>query len=150
MDFSDNINLKFIEIFDNRLESVDLTMLEQLEFVHLDDNRLTELDLSRNVNLSPIGSGFVGRHNFLKKLTLPNRADLMVDPDVYAEQTPRQVLDGWSGMRTRLLPGPSPVRYPPRARPCMPSGSPTTTPFVMTETAEVVPSLPRLPCGIPR
>lgn len=89
VDFSDNINLKFIEIFDNRLESVDLTMLEQLEFVHLDDNRLTELDLSRNVNLSPIGSGFVGRHNFLKKLTLPNRADLMVDPDVYAEQTPQ-------------------------------------------------------------
>ncbi len=89
VNFSDNINLKFIEIFDNRLESVDLTMLEQLEFVHLDDNRLTELDLSRNVNLSPIGSGFVGRHNFLKKLTLPNRADLMVDPDVYAEQTPQ-------------------------------------------------------------
>ncbi len=89
VDFSDNINLKFIEIFDNRLESVDLTMLEQLEFVHLDDNRLTELDLSRNVNLSPIGSGFVGRHNFLKKLTLPNRADLMVDPDVYAEQPPQ-------------------------------------------------------------
>ena len=89
IDFSDNRNLKFVEIFDNRLEQVDLSMLKQLEFIHLDHNRLTHLDLSHNTELSPIGSGFVARNNFLETLVLPVRSGLLVDPDVYAEQDPK-------------------------------------------------------------
>ena len=65
VDFSTNTSLKFIETFDNQLSSVDLSTLKNLEFVHLDHNLLTKLDLSGNTNLSPIGSGFVARNNFL-------------------------------------------------------------------------------------
>lgn len=90
VDFSTNTSLKFIETFDNRLTSVDLSKLKNLEFVHLDHNKLTELDLSYNTNLSPIGSGFVARNNFLDTLKLPSKADLMVDPDVYFEQDPKK------------------------------------------------------------
>ncbi|OUN08239.1 hypothetical protein B5G43_02335 [Flavonifractor sp. An92] len=90
VDFSTNTSLKFIETFDNRLTSVDLSKLKNLEFVHLDHNKLTDLDLSYNTNLSPIGSGFVARNNFLDTLKLPSKADLMVDPDVYFEQDPKK------------------------------------------------------------
>lgn len=90
VDFSTNTSLKFIETFDNRLTSVDLSTLKNLEFVHLDHNKLTDLDLSYNTNLSPIGSGFVARNNFLDTLKLPSKADLMVDPDVYFEQDPKK------------------------------------------------------------
>ena len=90
VDFSTNTSLKFIETFDNQLTSVDLSTLKNLEFVHLDHNRLTELDLSDNTNLSPIGSGFVARNNILDTLTLPIKSDLMVDPDVYFEQDPKE------------------------------------------------------------
>ena len=89
VDFSTNTSLKFIETFDNRLTEVDLSTLVNLEFVHLDHNFLTHLDLSKNTNLSPIGSGFVARNNQLDTLTLPVREDLLVDPDVYAEQDPK-------------------------------------------------------------
>ena len=90
VDFSTNTSLKFIETFDNRLTSVDLSTLKNLEFVHLDHNKLTDLDLSYNTNLSPIGSGFVARNNFLDTLKLPSKANLMVDPDVYFEQDPKK------------------------------------------------------------
>ena len=90
VDFSTNTSLKFIETFDNRLTSVNLSTLKNLEFVHLDHNKLTDLDLSYNTNLSPIGSGFVARNNFLDTLKLPNKDDLMVDPDVYFEQDPKK------------------------------------------------------------
>lgn len=89
VDFSTNTSLKFIETFDNRLSSIDLSKLTALEFVHLDHNLLTHIDLSANTNLSPIGSGFVARNNQLDTLTLPVKADLVVDPDVYAEQDPK-------------------------------------------------------------
>lgn len=89
VDFSDNTALKFIETFDNQLTEVDLSMLTALEFVHLDHNRLTDLDLSHNTSLSPIGSGFVARNNHLDTLTLPVKGDLLVDPDVFAEQDPK-------------------------------------------------------------
>ena len=90
VDFSTNTSLKFIETFDNRLTSVDLSKSKNLEFVHLDHNKLTDLDLSYNTNLSPIGSGFVARNNFLDTLKLPSKANLMVDPDVYFEQDPKK------------------------------------------------------------
>ena len=110
LDVSQNRNLRSLRCSYNQISQLDVTGLTRLvdlvcEFNHMSElilsgctalenlyarhNDLTGVDLSRNVNLSPIGSGFVGRHNFLKKLTLPNRADLMVDPDVYAEQTPQ-------------------------------------------------------------
>lgn len=93
VDFSTNTSLKFIETFDNQLASVNLSMLKNLEFVHLDHNLLTQLDLSGNTNLSPIGSGFVARNNILNTLTLPVHADLMVDPNVYFEQDPKEGYD---------------------------------------------------------
>lgn len=89
VEFTTNTALKFIESFDNRLTTIDLSTLTALEFVHLDHNRLTSLDLSHNGNLSPIGSGFVARNNWLDTLTLPTKPDLLVDPDVYAEQDPK-------------------------------------------------------------
>lgn len=89
VDFSTNTKLKFIETFDNRLTDVDLSMLSELEFVHLDHNRLTHLDLSHNTNLSPIGSGFVARNNWLETLTLPASSSLVVEASVYDEQDPK-------------------------------------------------------------
>ena len=89
VDFSTNTKLKFIETFDNRLTDVDLSMLLELEFVHLDHNRLTHLDLSHNTNLSPIGSGFVARNNWLDTLTLPVSSSLVVEASVYDEQDPK-------------------------------------------------------------
>lgn len=89
VDFSTNTSLKFIETFDNRLTEVDLSMLTELEFVHLDHNRLTHLDLSHNTNLSPIGSGFVARNNWLDTLTLPVSSTLVVEASVYDEQDPK-------------------------------------------------------------
>lgn len=89
VDFSSNTSLKFIETFDNRLTEVDLSMLSNLEFVHLDHNRLTHLDLSKNTNLSPIGSGFVARNNWLDTLTLPVSSTVVVDASVYDEQDPK-------------------------------------------------------------
>ncbi len=89
VDFSSNTSLKFIETFDNRLTEVDLSMLSNLEFVHLDHNRLTHLDLSKNTNLSPIGSGFVARNNWLDSLTLPVSSTVVVDASVYDEQDPK-------------------------------------------------------------
>lgn len=89
VDFSTNTKLKFIETFDNKLTDVDLSMLSELEFVHLDHNRLTHLDLSRNTNLSPIGSGFVARNNWLETLTLPVSSSLVVEASVYDEQDPK-------------------------------------------------------------
>ena len=82
VDFSTNTKLKFIESFDNNLTKVDLSMLSELEFVHLDHNRLTNLDLSHNTNLSPIGSGFVARNNWLDTLTLPISSSLIVESSV--------------------------------------------------------------------
>ena len=89
VDFSTNTKLKFIESFDNNLTKVDLSMLSELEFVHLDHNRLTNLDLSHNTNLSPIGSGFVARNNWLDTLTLPISSSLIVESSVYDEQDPK-------------------------------------------------------------
>lgn len=89
VDFSTNTKLKFIETFDNKLTDVDLSMLTALEFVHLDHNRLTHLDLSHNTNLSPIGSGFVARNNWLDTLTLPVSSTLVVEASVYDEQDPK-------------------------------------------------------------
>lgn len=89
VDFSTNTKLKFIETFDNKLTDVDLSMLPELEFVHLDHNRLTHLDLSQNTNLSPIGSGFVARNNWLETLTLPVSSSLVVEASVYDEQDPK-------------------------------------------------------------
>ena len=89
VDFSSNTSLKFIETFDNRLTEVDLSMLSNLEFVHLDHNRLRHLDLSKNTNLSPIGSGFVARNNWLDTLTLPVSSTVVVDASVYDEQDPK-------------------------------------------------------------
>lgn len=89
VDFSTNTKLKFIETFDNKLTDVDLSMLSELEFVHLDHNRLTHLDLSHNTNLSPIGSGFVARNNWLETLTLPVSSSLVVEASVYDEQDPK-------------------------------------------------------------
>lgn len=89
VDFSTNTKLKFIETFDNKLTDVDLSMLSELEFVHLDHNRLTHLDLSYNTNLSPIGSGFVARNNWLETLTLPVSSSLVVEASVYDEQDPK-------------------------------------------------------------
>lgn len=89
VDFSTNTKLKFIETFDNKLTDVDLSMLSALEFVHLDHNRLTHLDLSHNTNLSPIGSGFVARNNWLETLTLPVSSSLVVEASVYDEQDPK-------------------------------------------------------------
>ncbi len=89
LELSTNTALKFIETFDNQLKDIDLSELTQLEFVHLDHNRFETLDLSANTNLSPIGSGFVARNNFLNSLTLPVSEKLWVSPDVYAEQDPK-------------------------------------------------------------
>lgn len=89
VDFSTNTQLKFIETFDNQLTKVDLSALKQLEFVHLDHNKMTYVDLSYNTNLTPIGSGFVIRNNFLDSFKVPIKSDLFIDPDVYAEQDPK-------------------------------------------------------------
>lgn len=89
VDFSTNSNLIFIETFDNQLTSVDLSNLKNLVFVHLDHNRMTYVDLSHNTNLTPIGSGFVVRNNWLQAFKVPVTSNLYVDPDVYAEQDPK-------------------------------------------------------------
>lgn len=89
IDFSTNSNLIFIETFDNQLTSVDLSNLKNLVFVHLDHNRMTYVDLSHNTNLTPIGSGFVVRNNWLQAFKVPITSNLYVDPDVYAEQDPK-------------------------------------------------------------
>ena len=87
LDLSHNTKLEFIETFDNRLTSIDVSMLPALKFLHVDENNLTTLDMSHNPNLED--SGFVGRHNYLETLVLPNVPGLQVDVGDFMEQRTR-------------------------------------------------------------
>lgn len=49
----ENTTLKYLDVFANKLTSLDLTNLKALNFLHADDNQLTFLDLSH----SPLDSG---------------------------------------------------------------------------------------------
>lgn len=83
---TDNTKLVFIETFDNRLTSIDVSMLTELTFLHIDHNRLTHLDMSYNTKLE--GGGFVARNNFMEEIKLPNQPGLTVYLDDYEEQDP--------------------------------------------------------------
>ncbi|WP_209343399.1 hypothetical protein [Flavonifractor sp. AGMB03687] len=83
---TDNTKLVFIETFDNRLTSIDVSMLPELTFLHIDHNRLTHLDMSYNTKLE--GGGFVARNNFMEEIKLPNQPGLTVYLDDYEEQDP--------------------------------------------------------------
>ncbi len=84
---SRNLELVFIETFDNSLTSFDCSMLKKLEFLHIDYNKLTTLNMSGNPALKD--SGFVAANNHLDTLVLPNIPDFTVDAEVFYEQNPR-------------------------------------------------------------
>lgn len=123
MNFSDNTRLKLMDVFDNQLTRVDLSMLKDLEFAYLDHNFLTELDLSQNASLDPVHGGFTAQNNFLNTITLPVRADLLVAPRFYSEQNPKPDMSVWNGMKTPNIPVRSKGAYRLPAKPSMQSGS---------------------------
>lgn len=88
---SRNLELVFIETFDNSLASFDCSMLKKLEFLHIDYNKLTTLNMSGNPALKD--SGFVAANNHLDTLVLPNIPDFTVDAEVFYEQNPRTGYD---------------------------------------------------------
>ena len=88
---SRNLELVFIETFDNSLTSFDCSMLKKLEFLHIDYNKLTTLNMSGNPALKD--SGFVAANNHLDTLVLPNIPDFTVDAEVFYEQNPRTGYD---------------------------------------------------------
>lgn len=86
----ENTTLKYLDVFANKLTSLDLTNLKALNFLHADDNQLTFLDLSH----SPLdsGHGFVAMHNLLDKIILPNNGRDYPWAEYLAEQ---QEIDGY-------------------------------------------------------
>ena len=88
---SRNLELVFIETFDNSLTSFDCSMLKKLEFLHIDYNKLTTLNMSGNPALKD--SGFVAANNHLDTLVLPNIPDFTVDAEVFYEQNSRTGYD---------------------------------------------------------
>ena len=65
-----NNTLEILNVFDNRLENINLQNLKALKYLNLGYNKFKVLDLSNN----PLGDGpgFAASDNYLEKITLPN------------------------------------------------------------------------------
>ena len=101
---SRNLELVFIETFDNSLTSFDCSMLKKLEFLHIDYNKLTTLNMSGNPALKD--SGFVAANNHLDTLVLPTSPTSRWTRRCSTSRTPAPATTPWSGIWTP----PSPAR----------------------------------------
>ena len=78
--------LKRLNVRNNTLTELDLSMLPALRFLHINYNQLSQLDLSANLALE--GGGFIAEDNNLLKVILPVLPTMTVTADSFRVQNP--------------------------------------------------------------